>query len=54
MLADTPAIGHREESLQALNLTSSEAADLIAFLNALNGSSLDAGLLKKPILALEQ
>ena len=53
-LADTPAIGHREESLQALNLTSSEAADLIAFLNALDGSPLDAGLLNKPTLAPEQ
>ena len=53
-LADTPAIGHREESLQALNLTSSEAADLIAFLNALDGSPLDVGLLNKPTLAPEQ
>ena len=53
-LADTPAIGHREESLQALNLTSSEAGDLIAFLNALDGSPLDAGLLNRPTLAPEQ
>ena len=37
LLPDTPAIGHREESLQALNLTPAETKDLVAFLKSLSG-----------------
>lgn len=39
-LPDTPAVGHREESLQPLNLSGSEIDNLIAFLKSLDGSPL--------------
>jgi cytochrome c peroxidase len=47
-LPDTPAIGHREESLQALNLTEEELSDLEAFLTSLTGAPLNERLLKAP------
>jgi cytochrome c peroxidase len=47
-LPDTPAIGHREESLQALNLTEQELNDLEAFLTSLTGAPLNERLLKAP------
>lgn len=47
-LPDTPAIGHREESLQPLNLSKEELHDLEAFLNSLTGAPLNQELLKAP------
>lgn len=47
-LPDTPAVGHREESLQPLNLTESEFEDLEAFLQALTGKPLNPRLLGAP------
>ena len=49
-LPDTPAIGHREESLQPLNLTEEELNDLEAFLNSLTGAPLNERLLKAPTI----
>lgn len=49
-LPDTPAIGHREESLQPLNLDPIEIEDLIAFLQSLTGKPLKADLMDKPTL----
>ena len=40
-LQDTPAIGHREETLQPLHLDPSEIDDLVAFLKALNSPISD-------------
>ena len=53
-LPDTPAIGHREESLQALNLSEPEIDDLVAFLESLRGAPLDSSLMTKPTLPLDQ
>lgn len=53
-LPDTPAIGHREESLQPLNLTSTEIDDLVAFLNSLTGKPLDRDLKAKPKFLTDQ
>ena len=53
-LPDTPAIGHREESLQPLNLSSSEIDDLIAFLQSLTGKPLKAELMAKPTLLKDE
>jgi len=49
-LPDTPAIGHREESLQPLKLTEEELNDLEAFLNSLTGAPLNERLLKAPAI----
>ena len=47
-LNQTPALGHREESLQPLGLTEDETADLISFLKTLTGEKLPPDLLEKP------
>ena len=47
-LPDKPPIGHREESLQPLNLTEEEKNDLIAFLRALSGKPLPTALTQAP------
>jgi cytochrome c peroxidase len=47
-LPDTPAVGHREESLQPLHLDAREIDDLVAFLTSLTGRPLEADLLKPP------
>ena len=49
-LPDTPAIGHREESLQPLNLTEEELNDLKAFLDSLTGAPLNERLLTAPAI----
>ncbi|MCB9888897.1 MAG: hypothetical protein H6836_04920 [Planctomycetes bacterium] len=41
---DTPAVGHREESLQPLRLDAGGRADLVAFLRSLTGPPIDSGL----------
>jgi cytochrome c peroxidase len=47
-LDQTPALGHREETLQPLALTEEETDDLIEFLESLTGKPLDPRLLTKP------
>jgi cytochrome c peroxidase len=47
-LDETPSMGHREESLLPLELSDAQIADLVAFLDALSGSPLDASLLEQP------
>lgn len=47
-LDQTPAIGHREETLKPLDLTEDEISDLIAFLGTLTGVPLDEEVLRKP------
>ena len=47
-LDQTPALGHREETLQPLALTEDETNDLIEFLKSLTGKPLDPSLLSKP------
>ena len=48
-LDQTPALGHREETLQPLSLTKEETNDLIEFLKSLTGKPLDPSLFAKPI-----
>ena len=47
-LDQTPALGHREETLQPLGLSEDEINDLISFLETLTGESLPTSLLKNP------
>ena len=47
-LNQTPALGHREETLQRLALSEGEISDLIAFLESLTGAPLDPKLLQAP------
>jgi len=47
-LDQTPALGHREETLQPLALTEEETNDLIEFLKSLTGKPLDPSLFSKP------
>ena len=48
LLNQTPALGHREETLQPLGLSDSEIDDLLAFLTSLTGEPLKAELLEAP------
>ena len=45
---DPPTLGHREESLLPLGLTSAEAGDLVAFLESLTGAPLGPGMTSPP------
>ena len=48
LLNQTPALGHREETLQPLDLSESEIEDLAAFLSSLTGAPLQMSLLEAP------
>ena len=47
-LDETPTMGHREESLLPLDLSAEAIADVVAFLESLSGSAVDASLLEQP------
>jgi len=47
-LPEDPPLGHREETLQPLDLSEQEKTDLEAFLRSLTGAPLDADLLRVP------
>jgi cytochrome c peroxidase len=47
-LPEDPPLGHREETLQPLDLSEQEKTDLEAFLRSLTGAQLDADLLRAP------
>jgi len=48
LLKEEPAIGHREETMEKLNLTESQIQDVVEFIKSLTGKPLDEKLQKQP------
>ena len=51
-VVETPALGHREDMLQTLELSDSEIADIVAFLESLTGAELPDSITTQPESAI--